>query len=341
MGDTSLPDVPTTALDHSQSSELDRLPIRILTHNIRYATDHPETHERKWPERFPHLSSHFKYHTRTHFSPPSTIVCMQEVLHHQLQDLLRHTFNSAHPADWTSIGVGRDDGATNGEYSPILFRQSAWQCMHSETVWLNETGEVGKKGWDASSVRILTCAVLKSRLLSSSSTTTNSPDGGAGDKTILALNTHLDDQGEVSRRESTRLIIAKAIRLQDLYHPDFTFLSGDLNSRPSGDAYRLLNAARSGFVDARRLIPNDGNKDGIIYAYGNEKTFTGFEGDPAAQGKHRIDFVHLGISKDVEEQPAELEKARNMVQAYGVLPNRFDDKVWMSDHRAVVVDLLI
>ncbi|KAK5301351.1 hypothetical protein LTR99_006318 [Exophiala xenobiotica] len=326
MGDTSLPDVPTTALDHSQSSELDRLPIRILTHNIRYATDHPETHERKWPERFPHLSSHFKYHTRTHFSPPSTIVCMQEVLHHQLQDLLRHTFNSAHPADWTSIGVGRDDGATNGEYSPILFRQSAWQCMHSETVWLNETGEVGKKGWDASSVRILTCAVLKSRLLSSSSTTTNSPDGGAGDKTILALNTHLDDQGEVSRRPLS---------------PGLYVSFGRLNSRPSGDAYRLLNAARSGFVDARRLIPNDGNKDGIIYAYGNEKTFTGFEGDPAAQGKHRIDFVHLGISKDVEEQPAELEKARNMVQAYGVLPNRFDDKVWMSDHRAVVVDLLI
>ena len=336
MGDTSLPDVPTTALDHSESS-LNCLPIRILTHNIRYANDHPDAHERKWPERFPHLSSHFKYHTRTHFSPPSTIVCMQEVLHHQLQDLMRNTFNSSHPADWTSIGVGRDDGATKGEYSPILFRQSAWQCMHSETVWLNETGEVGKKGWDASSVRILTCAVLKSRLCSSST----DPHDGSGSKTILALNTHLDDQGEVSRRESARLIIAKAIRLQDLYHPDFTFLSGDLNSRPSGDAYRLLNAARSGFVDTRRLIPDDGNKDGIIYAYGNEKTFTGFEGYPGAEGKHRIDFVHLGISKDAEEESAELEKAKKMVQAYGVLPNRFDDKVWMSDHRAVVVDLLI
>ncbi|KAK6364772.1 uncharacterized protein PV06_06535 [Exophiala oligosperma] len=330
MGDAS------TSENINGQNRLDHngLPLRILTHNIRYANENPDRHERKWPERFSHLSSHFKYHTRQHFSPPSTIVCMQEVLHVQLQDLMRHTFNSSHPADWASVGVGRDDGATKGEYSPIIFRQSAWQCIHSETVWLNETGEVGKKGWDASSIRILTCATLKSRVDPSA------PTGSPANKTILAMNTHLDDQGEVSRRESAKLILRHTERWQAQYSPDFTFLTGDLNSRPSGDAYHILNAPGSGLVDTRKLIPDD-NNNGTIYAYGNERTFTGFKGDPGAGGKHRIDFVHLGISKQVDEKAVDLEKVREMIQAYGVLPNRFDDQVWMSDHRAVVVDLLV
>ncbi|KAL6249247.1 hypothetical protein RBB50_004310 [Rhinocladiella similis] len=329
MGDAS------TSQDINEQSRFDQnvLPLRILTHNIRYANNNPDTHERKWPSRFPHLSSHFKYHTRQHFSPPSTIVCMQEVLHVQLQDLMRHSFNSSYSADWTSVGVGRDDGGTKGEYSPIIFRQSAWQCIHSETVWLNETGEVGKRGWDASSVRILTCAILKFRDPSASS-------GLVANKTILAMNTHLDDQGEVSRRESAWLILRHTHRWQAQHSPDFTFLTGDLNSRPSGDAYLVLNAPGSGFVDTRKLISDD-NGDGTIYAYGNERTFTGFKGDPGAGGKHRIDFIHLGISKRADQRAADSEKVRNMIQAYGVLPNRFDDHVWMSDHRAVVVDLLV
>ncbi|KAI1625091.1 Endonuclease/exonuclease/phosphatase [Exophiala viscosa] len=312
------------------------LPIRIITHNVRFATDNAEKHERLWENRLHHLTGHFKYHTRQFFSPQSTLVCMQEVLHGQLQDLSREAFGSPSsaadstnsPSDWIHVGVGRDDGKTKGEYSPIFLRQSAWKCIHTETVWLNESGEVGKKGWDASSIRIVTCAVLESQASSNPY------------KTILALNTHLDDQGEIARREAAKLILQVATRLQFKYLPHFTFLTGDLNSEPTGDAYHVLNASGSGFVDARRLIADHGNADGKIYAYGNELTFTGFDGDGAAKGKQRIDFVHLGISKSGEES-TELENAKQMVQGYGVLPSRFDDEVWLSDHRAVVVDLLV
>ncbi|KIV82863.1 hypothetical protein PV11_04931 [Exophiala sideris] len=322
------------------------LPVRIITHNIRFATDTPQKHERLWEDRLHYLSGHFKYHTRQFFSPQSTLVCMQEVLHGQLQDLAREAFGSSTSAeaptntgsDWIHVGVGRDDGKTKGEYSPIFFRQSAWECIHTETVWLNESGKVGEKGWDASSIRILTCAVLESRL---SSQNDGQQESMASNKTILALNTHLDDQGEVARREAAKLILEVASRLQSKYAPYFTFLTGDLNSEPDGDAYHVLNAPGSGFVDARRVIAEQGNADGKIYAYGNELTFTGFDGDGAAKGKQRIDFVHLGISKSSEEESAELGKAKQMVQGYGVLPSRFDDEVWLSDHRAVVVDLLI
>jgi hypothetical protein len=330
------------------------LPVRILTHNVRFATDTPDETEKLWPDRFPHLSSHFKYHTRPYFAPQTTLVCMQEVLHEQLLDLHSQTFNTgtndADDNDWTYVGVGRNDGAQKGEYSPIFFRKSAWRCIHFETVWLNETREVGKKGWDADSIRILTCAVLESVLPATTATASISGLASGSEqqqeqesKKILAMNTHLDNDGAISRLESAKLIIQVARDLQARYAPAFTFLSGDLNSHPEDDAYKTLNAEGSGFIDTRRLLPSDKqhpNEDGKIYAFGNELTFTGFPADPAAKARERIDFIHLGVDGELAAEES-LDKLRDAVQGYAVLPNRFDDRVWLSDHRGVVVDLLV
>lgn len=253
---------------------------------------------------------------------------MQEVLHSQLQDLLRSTFNSnATPEenDWDSVGVGRNDGKQGGEYSPIFYRRSAWTLLHFDTVWLNETCSVGKKGWDAASIRILTIAVLESNLPASKG------------RTILALNTHLDDAGVVARREAAKIILHVTSMLKEQFPAiSFIFLSGDLNSPPHDDAYKLLNKRGSGFIDTRRLIKDED-------VYGDELTFTGFPHNEKAKGKWRIDFVHLGIKDDGDENEgeAEMQKVREWVKGYGVLPNRFDDRVWMTDHRAVVVDLVI
>ncbi|OCT46247.1 endonuclease/exonuclease/phosphatase family protein [Cladophialophora carrionii] len=372
MGDASSPPPAGSATRDAATPEQSSstvIPIRILTHNIRFATDTPDRAEKLWPDRFPHLSSHFKYHTRPHFAPPTTLVCMQEVLHEQLVDLHQKTFNTSSSSstatatatnsangndndnDWTYVGVGRNDGKTKGEYSPIFFRQSAWKCIHFETVWLNETGQVGKKGWDADSVRILTCAVLES-VPAASHQHHHHHHHHTSTKRVLAMNTHLDNEGEISRRESAKVILAVASRLRARFSPGFTFLCGDLNSHPDGDAYQILNAPGSGFVDARRLIPD--NEDGKIYAFGNDLTFTGFPEDPAATGAERIDFIHLGVPQDMSlEAQAQAQShvqaqgldahdtLRDMVQCYGVLPNRFDDRVWLSDHRGVVVDVLV
>ncbi|KAJ9614115.1 hypothetical protein H2200_002251 [Cladophialophora chaetospira] len=347
MGDASSPP-PTSTRNDAEIPAPKLVPIRILTHNVRYATDTPDETEWLWPDRFPYLSSHFKYHTRPHFAPQTTIVCMQEVLREQLLDLHSKTFNTPilHSTnghddnDWAYVGVGRDDGQTKGEYSPIFFRKSAWNCIHSDTIWLNETGEKGQKGWDAGSVRILTYAALE---LVPSSDATNRPTG-----VILAMNTHLDNEGERSRRESAKLIIELTRRLWSEYSPFFTFLCGDLNSEPSGDAYKILNAHNSGYIDTRRILHHDLRKDtGKVYAQGNELTFTGFPGDAGAIGRERIDFIHLGteiadgLENDWASEEAALTRFKDIVHGYGVLPNRFDDRVWLSDHRAVVVDLLV
>ncbi|KEF52170.1 uncharacterized protein A1O9_11797 [Exophiala aquamarina CBS 119918] len=328
MGDASSPARSATATPAPSASISQSVPLRIITHNIRYAADPPEESELRWPDRFPKLSAHFKYHTRPQFTPPSTLVCMQEVLHPQLEDLLCSSFNSnvtPEENDWDSVGVGRNDGKQGGEYSPIFYRRSAWTLLHFDTVWLNETRTVGKKGWDAASIRILTIAVLESNL----------PDSKG--RTILAMNTHLDDSGVVARREAAKIILHVTSTSKEQFPSiSFIFLAGDLNSPPNDDAYKLLNTRGSGFIDTRRVVLDED-------VYGDEKTFTGFPQNEKAKGKWRIDYVHLGIKDDGDdnELAAEKEKVRGWVKGYGVLPNRFDDRVWMTDHRAVVVDLVV
>lgn len=177
--------------------------MRIITHNIRYATTSPFPGEAPWPQRRPGLLAQLKYHTR---HDPEALICLQEVLHGQLVDILdglndvaaatgtetrtrdpsRASTSDAGPAlkyarnderggpapnvdeeaagRWKFYGVGRDDGVERGEYSPVFYRPRAWRKVAHGTMWLSQTpGVPGSKGWDAASVRICTVLVLERR----------------------------------------------------------------------------------------------------------------------------------------------------------------------------------
>ena len=256
------------------------LPLRILTHNIRFATQSPSPGELPWSDRKAGLIAELVYHTRP---SPTSLICLQEVLHAQLVDILAGlnaaaaaaavgTSRSPDDGDddddggpWSYVGVGRDDGAEAGEYSPILYRADVWLLGPWFTRWLSPTPRVpGSKGWDAASVRIVTVATF-------SLMTAGLGIGPA----VLALNTHLDDQGSVSRRESAKLIVR--ILSETLEQGaaaaavDGAFLAGDLNSETTGDAYRVLNGEGSGLVDMERLV----ERGGMATKYGDEMTFTG------------------------------------------------------------------
>jgi endonuclease/exonuclease/phosphatase family metal-dependent hydrolase len=244
------------------------LPLRILTHNIRYATSAPFPGELPWPERREHVVAELRYHTRY---CATSIICLQEVLHAQLLDILAGLNSAAAAKDpgppaaaasspppaqgpWRHVGVGRDDGQTGGEYSPLLYRSDVWRVERSFTMWLStRPWEPGSKGWDAASVRIVTVAVLAHR--------------GCG-RRVLAANTHLDDQGSVSRREGARLIVRTLRKILAEGRVEGGFLAGDLNSEIGGEAYRVLNEERSGLVDFRVLVGRE--------AYGDEMTYTGY-----------------------------------------------------------------
>lgn len=225
--------------------------IRILTHNIRYATTSPFPGELPWTDRKAGLVSELLYHTR---HCPADIICLQEVLHEQLVDIMAG-LNSADDK-WSYVGVGRDDGETAGEYSPIIYRRDVWRVETWFTMWLSPTPwQAGSKGWDAASVRIMTAAKLSHSSL-------------ATGKTLLATNTHLDDQGSVSRRESAKLIVRTVRDLLAKKDVECAFLTGDLNSEVTGDAYRVLSEEGSGLVDLQRLAGSS--------SYGYEMTFTGY-----------------------------------------------------------------
>lgn len=110
--------------------------MRVLTHNIRYATSSPFKGEERWPIRCPRLCAELQFHSAT----PNTIICLQEVLHSQLLDI-KASLNEGtkYGEDWAYIGVGRDDGRQAGEYSPIFYRPSEWNLEKWETIWLSET----------------------------------------------------------------------------------------------------------------------------------------------------------------------------------------------------------
>ena len=192
------------AVGHAQT-------IRVMTYNIRL--DAPVDGVNQWPNRKEKVFVLLRQHN-------PDLVGLQEVLHHQLQDIL-----AALP-QYGYTGVGRDDGKEKGEYSAILFKKERFELISSQTSWLSETPNMpGSKSWDAAITRVVTEAVLRDRQ-------TN--------QTLVHFNTHFDHIGKEARQQSARIIREKATRL-----PANTrvLVTGDFNAEPTEPPYReiLLN----------------------------------------------------------------------------------------------------
>ncbi|KAH0536305.1 hypothetical protein GP486_008894, partial [Trichoglossum hirsutum] len=189
------------------------------------------------------------------------------------------------------------------------------------------------------------------------------PDG----RHLVLMNTHLDDSGAESRLRAAGLIRAVVRRHVRARHR--VVLAGDFNCEVSDPAYRCLTGAdddddddddddndgdgRARLLDLRELVAERDR-------HGHEFTFTGFgNGDgPSA----RIDFIFLAgfaggkgegegekeeEEKEEEDDVEEEEEGRERngrsraARGYAVMSNRFDDGIYLSDHRAVVGDILL
>lgn len=226
--------------------------VRLYTNNIRYDNGHPEPGEPVWKERAPLITESIHFHT----AGGTSVVCLQEVLHNQLEDILK---NLNENEEWEYYGVGRTDGKTAGEYSPIFFKTADWKLISSNTYWLSETPEKPSRGWDAALERIVTVVILQSRKLN---------------KQIKVLNTHFDHQGVKARAELARLIMSK----MEIGPP--AFLCGDFNTEPTDEPYKLLS--QSGFKDSRI--------QGLVYGF--HSTFSGFNKDH--EDNTIIDYIWAG-----------------------------------------------
>ena len=223
----------------------------IATYNIRY--DGHTDLANDWVERKEPIAQFV-------LNNQIKIIGFQEVLHNQLLDLLQLLPN------YTYVGVGRDDGKTQGEYAPIIYDSTKFIAVQSGTFWLSSTPEKPSKGWDAALNRICTYVLLQNKF---------------NKELTWVFNTHFDHVGVEARLHSAELIldqIAELLQKQDAP----VFLIGDFNLEPNTrgiefikETYRDLTCMRNPESCAAPTFngfTEDQNDDKRIdYIFGSEK----------------------------------------------------------------------
>jgi endonuclease/exonuclease/phosphatase family metal-dependent hydrolase len=183
-------------------------PLRVMSFNVRYAAA-PDG-ENAWPKR-----TELFFDTIAAFAPD--LIGFQEVL------AVQHDALTARMPEYGFTGVARIDGQRQGEWACLAYRKARFTAVDSGNFWLSATPEVaGSKSWDAGQTRICSWVRLRET---------------ATGKEFFFANTHLDDKGNVSRQEASRLL---ASRLPQLAASLPALLTGDFNLTEDNPAYAIL-----------------------------------------------------------------------------------------------------
>lgn len=225
-------------------------PFRAATYNIRKFDQTDIAKGNGWERRLPVIASLIRFHDFDIFGA-------QEVMRGQLQDLLK-----AMPGyDYT--GVGRDDGATQGEYCAVFYKKDRFKLLDQGHFWLSEDPSHPNKGWDAKYVRI--CVWGRFRDVESR-------------KNFWFFSLHTDHRGERSQAESCRLVLRK---IEEMCGNERAVLTGDFNVGETSESYSILH--QSGILrDTYDLAE-------IRYA----PTGTENHWNPASTPLRRIDYLFV------------------------------------------------
>jgi endonuclease/exonuclease/phosphatase family metal-dependent hydrolase len=174
------------------------LELRIMSFNIRYGSANDG--QNHWKNRKEMVSDVIRNH-------PSDVVGLQEALRSQM-DSIREDL----PV-YGEIGVAREDGNNEGEYSSILYRTDRFGVGESGTFWFSDTPEVaGSNTWGNACVRICSWA----RLIETKT-----------GKAFYIYNLHLDHVSQPSREKSAVLL---AERIKNRRYKDPFVVTGDFNA---------------------------------------------------------------------------------------------------------------
>jgi endonuclease/exonuclease/phosphatase family metal-dependent hydrolase len=224
--------------------------MNIISFNIRYNT--PNDGINAWPNRIEMATGLLRFHEADIFG-------LQEALHGQILDVQKEL------PEYAWFGVGRDDGETGGEFSPVFYKKSEFILLKNGTFWLSETPEKPSKGWDAALNRVVTWGHFQSKVTG---------------KQFLLLNTHFDHIGKEARKNSAALIRQKAQEMtKDKNLP--VIVTGDFNLTPETEPVVLLKRYMK---DSREVSEEP--------PYGPVGTFTGFKTD-ADLSSNRIDYIFV------------------------------------------------
>ena len=219
--------------------------LDVLSYNIRYAS--PNDGPNLWKNRKGDMIE-----TLSNINPD--LLGLQEVLHIQLLELTNGM------KEYSYIGVGREDGKTKGEYSPILYRKDAFEVLDSGTFWLSDTPSQISVGWDAALERICSYARFLHRQ--------------SGNE-FWMFNTHFYHIGVLARANAARLILEKINALNTSSLP--VVVTGDFNLEPYEEPIKIM---QSSLEDVQKELTS---------TEPNYGTFNGF--DTQTSGERRIDYI--------------------------------------------------
>jgi endonuclease/exonuclease/phosphatase family metal-dependent hydrolase len=236
------------------------LEVRVMSFNIRYGTANDG--ENHWKNRHEMVFDVLRNHR-------PDVVGLQEALGFQIEQIRKAV------GGYGLIGVAREDGANEGEYSAILYRLDRFDVDESGTFWFSDTPEVpGSSHWGNACVRICSWA----RFIEKKS-----------DRALYVFNLHLDHISQPSREKSVVLLTQ---RLLNRKHPDPFIVTGDFNTGENNSVILYLKGKAAlgksngdegknpvPMVDTFRVLHPDAKDVG---------TFNGFKGN---RNGDKIDYI--------------------------------------------------
>ncbi|HEU5080931.1 MAG TPA: endonuclease/exonuclease/phosphatase family protein [Opitutaceae bacterium] len=205
-----------TAILRAAPLQTDALELRVMTFNLRFASNTPPN---AWPDRRPVMK-----HAIEQAAPD--VFGTQEGLYSQLRDMAADL-----PAyEW--IGLGRA-GGSHDEFAAIFFKRDRFEPLEYDHFWLSDTPNVvGSITWGPRFRRMVTWVRLQDRKTR---------------RVFMIWNTHFDHEVETARQKSAELICS---RIQAAGSGAPVILVGDFNC-PAGTsrAFQILTQ-NTGFNDA-------------------------------------------------------------------------------------------
>lgn len=239
----------TARSEHGRSRRL-----RVMSYNVRYDTDADGRHA--WSRRHSRVVE-----TITTIDPD--VVGLQEPLSHQLEYL------DANLSAYSFVGVGREDGKSEGEFVPIGYRTERFERIDWGAFWLSATpDEPGSMGWDAACPRVTTWVALRL-------------DDGPS---LTVFDTHFDHRSALARHRSAQVLRST---VADALASGPVIVTGDLNCPESTSPYEIL--------------VGDPSDPGTVAGSGGSSALSG-SGDPDEAGDdpvlrdclHAADTEHRG-----------------------------------------------
>ncbi len=199
--------------------------LKVMSYNIRLGTAKDGTNS--WEYRYPATALMLE-------DQKPDVFGVQEAFDFQVRFIVDNF------SDYDCVGVGRDNGKSEGEHMSIFWNKKTIKMLKWGTFWLSETPEKPSKGWDAKCKRTATWALMK--------------DKKTG-KRFYYVNTHLDHRGSEARRQGLNLIVSRIDEINPKGYP--MVLTGDFNMKPNDAA---LSGLEQRMQSARKIAPKTDNK---------------------------------------------------------------------------------